>query len=74
MDEEGHLVLISEEVLEVREKRLRNRSIKEYLIRCKDLLIDDATWEQEHVVREAGLELLEDKQFRAGETVMSPTS
>jgi hypothetical protein len=29
---------------------------------------------QEHVVREAGLELLEDKQFQAGETVMSPTS
>jgi hypothetical protein len=26
------------------------------------------------VVREAGLELLEDKQFQAGETVMSPTS
>ena len=55
MDEEGQLVLIPEEVLEVREKRLRNRSIKEYLIRWKDLPIEDATWEQEHVVREAGL-------------------
>jgi hypothetical protein len=74
MDEEGQLVLIPEEVLEVREKRLRNRSIKEYLIRWKDLPIEDATWEQEHVVREACLELLEDKQFQAGETVMSPTS
>jgi hypothetical protein len=40
----------------------------------KDLPIEDATWEKEHVVREAGLELLEDKQFQAGETVMSPTS
>jgi hypothetical protein len=27
----------------------------------KDLPIEDATWEQEHVVREAGLELLKDK-------------
>jgi hypothetical protein len=74
MDEEGQLVLIPEEVLEVREKRLQNRSIKEYLIRWKDLPIEDATWEQEHMVREAGLELLEDKKFQAGETVMSPTS
>jgi hypothetical protein len=45
MDEEGQLVLIPEEVLEVREKRLRNRSIKEYLIRWKNLPIEDATWE-----------------------------
>jgi hypothetical protein len=74
MDEEGQLVLIPKEVLEVREKRLRNRSIKEYLIRWKDLPIEDATWEGERVVREAGLDLLEDKQFQAGETVMSPTS
>jgi hypothetical protein len=66
MDEEGQLVLIPEEVSEVREKRLRNQSIKEYLIRWKDLPIEDATWEKEHVVREAGLELLEDKQFQAG--------
>jgi hypothetical protein len=74
MDEEGQLVLIPEEVLEVREKRLQNRSIKEYLIRWKDLPIEDATWEPEHVVREVGLEFLKDKQFQAGETVMSPTS
>jgi hypothetical protein len=74
MDEEGQLVLIPEEILEVREKRLRNRSIKEYLIRWKDLTIEDATWENEQVVRETSLELLEDKQFLARDTVMSPTS
>jgi hypothetical protein len=74
MDEEGQLVLIPEEILEVREKKLRKRSIKEYLIRWKDLPIEDATWESEQMVRDAGLELLEDKQFQAGETVMSPTS
>ena len=74
MDEEGQLVLILEEILEVQGKRLRNRSIKEYLIRWKNLNIEDATWESEQVVRETGLELLEGKQFLAGETVMSPTS
>ena len=47
MDEEGQLVLIPEEVLEVREKKLRKRSIKEYLIRWKDFPIEDATWESE---------------------------
>jgi hypothetical protein len=47
MDKKGQLVLILEEILEVREKRLRKRSIKEYLIRWKDLPIEDATWETE---------------------------
>jgi hypothetical protein len=42
MDEEGQLVLIPEEILEVQEKRLLKRSIKEYLIRWKDLPIKDA--------------------------------
>jgi hypothetical protein len=74
LDEEGQLVLIPDEILEDREKRPRKRSIKEYLIRWKDLPIEDATWENEQVVHETGLELLEDKQFLAGETVMSPTS
>jgi hypothetical protein len=74
MDEEGQLVLIPEEILEVREKRLRKRSIKEYLIRWKDLPIEDATWENEQILWEIGLELLEDKQFQSGETLMSPTS
>jgi hypothetical protein len=34
VDEEGQLILIPEDVLEVREKRLRNRNIKEYLVKC----------------------------------------
>jgi hypothetical protein len=74
LDEQRKLVLIPEEILEVQEKRLGKRTIKEYLIRWKDLPIENSTWENEQVVHETGLELLEDKQFLRGETVMSPTS
>ena len=63
MDEEGQLVLILEEILEVWEKRLRKRSIKKYLIRWKDLLIEDATWENEQVVRETGWNCLRTSNF-----------
>jgi hypothetical protein len=31
--EEGHLILILEDILEVREKQLQNRDIKEYFIK-----------------------------------------
>lgn len=33
LDEEGHLVLVLEAILEVREKKLRNRVIREFLVR-----------------------------------------
>jgi hypothetical protein len=74
LDEEGQLVLIPEEILEVWEKKLHRRSIKEYLVKWKDLPIEDATWESEQVIQETCSELLVDKQFLVGETVMSPTS
>jgi hypothetical protein len=74
LDEEGQLILVPEEILEVWEKRLRKRSIKEYLVKWKNLPIEDATWEGEQVLQETGSELLVGKQFLAGETVMSPTS
>jgi hypothetical protein len=74
LDEEGQLILVPEEILEVREKRLRKRSIKEYLVKWKNLPIEYATWEGEQVLQETGSKLLVGKQFLAGETVMSPTS
>jgi hypothetical protein len=52
LDEEGQLILFLDEVLEVREKRIRKRSIREYLIRWKNLPIEDATWESEHVLQQ----------------------
>jgi hypothetical protein len=54
LDEEGKLILIPKEILKVCEKNLRRRSIKEYLVKWKDLPIEDATWESEHVLQETG--------------------
>jgi hypothetical protein len=73
VDEEGQLILIPEEVLEVRERRLRNRNIKEYLVKWNNFPIEDATWEGEQVLQK-GSKLLVGKQFPVGETVMSPSS
>jgi hypothetical protein len=73
VDEEGHLILIPEEILEVREKQLRNMSIKEYLVKWKNLPIEDASWENEQVIQQTGSGLLLGKQFPKGETVMFPS-
>jgi hypothetical protein len=73
LDEEEKLILLPEEILEVREKNIRRRIIKEYLFRWKDLPIEDDTWESEQVIQETGSEFLVGKKFLAGDTVMSPT-
>ena len=44
-DNEGLLVLIPERILQVREKKLRTRVIREYLVKWKELPMEDATWE-----------------------------
>ena len=71
LDDEGIWVLIPENILQVRERKLRNRVIREYLVKWKDFPIEDATWEGEQVLQHLGLRLLEDKQFQAGKTAMS---
>jgi hypothetical protein len=46
--EEGHLIFIPEDILEVREKQLQNRDIKEYFIKWKTFpIVQNATWESE---------------------------
>jgi hypothetical protein len=60
-------------ITETRVKQLRSRVIKEYLVKWKDLPIEDATWESERMVQENGYGLLEGKQFPVGETVISPS-
>ena len=63
-----------EEILQVRERKLCNGVIREYLVKWKDLPIEDATWESAQVLQFPGLKLLEDKQIWARRTVMSPIS
>jgi hypothetical protein len=55
LDEEGQLILIPEEVLETREHKLRNMSIKEYLIKWKNICIEEPTWEGEEILKHPGL-------------------
>ena len=43
LDDEGHLTLVSENILKTRERRLRSRTIKEYLVQWKDLPSEYAT-------------------------------
>ena len=73
LDEEGQLVLVPEEILQERERKLRSRVIREFLVKWKDLPIEDTTWEGEQVLQHPNLKLLEDKQSRVGRTVMSPS-
>ena len=44
-DDEGHLVLQPEAILDTRERHLRSRVVNEYLIRWRNLPDEDATWE-----------------------------
>lgn len=67
------MILVPEVILEVRERKLRNRVIREFLVRWKDLLEEDVTWEGEHVLQHLTLQLLEDKRFFAGTTMISKT-
>ena len=43
MDDEGHLVLQSEAIIDVRERQLRSKTIREFLVRWKKLPDEDAT-------------------------------
>jgi hypothetical protein len=71
LDKEGQLELVPEEVLEQRERRLRNRIIRECLVRWRGLPVEDAMWEGENILQHPRLMLLEDKQSREGRIVMS---
>eukprot|EP00253_Pinus_taeda_P035933 PITA_35933 len=62
MDDEGHLVLEPEDILDTHERHLRNRVIKDFLIRWRNLADEDATWEAEEILQHRSLQLLEDKQ------------
>ena len=43
LDDEGLLILIPERIIQTRERKLRNRVIREYLVQWKELPPEDAT-------------------------------
>ena len=68
LDDEGKLILIPEAILDSRERHLRRRVIREYLVKWKDLPTEDATWESDNILQHPALSLLVDKQIRGGQT------
>eukprot|EP00253_Pinus_taeda_P019713 PITA_19713 len=66
MDDEGHLVLQPKAIIDTRERQLQSRTVREFLVRWKYLLDEDATWESEKILQHPSLQLLEDKQHFAG--------
>ena len=51
LDEEGKVILEPEKISETRTKRLRNRVITEYLLKWKNLPVEDLTWENESFIQ-----------------------
>ena len=54
------------------EKRLRNQIIEEYHVQREGFPNEDATWEGEQNLQHPGLQLLKDKQYWDGRTVIPP--
>ena len=50
LDDEGKLVLVPNLVTDFRERNLRQCAIREYLVKWKDLPVEDVTWENEGIL------------------------
>ena len=72
IDDEGNLVLQPEAIIDTRERQLRSRTVREYLVRWRNLPDEDATWESEKILQHPSLQLLEDKQHFGGENCNIP--
>ena len=51
LDEEGKVILEPEKISKTRTKQVRNWVIIEYLIKWKNLLVEDSTWEDESFIQ-----------------------
>jgi hypothetical protein len=50
LDEEGKKILDPEAITDTRIRQLRNKSILEYLVKWRKLLVEDSTWEDESFI------------------------
>ena len=57
LDDERKVVLVLEAIIEFRERNLRRCTIREYLVKWKDLPIEDATWESEEIIAASRIEI-----------------
>jgi hypothetical protein len=48
--------------------------IRVYPVKWRDFAVKDATWDGEKILKHPSLELLEDKQYQEGRTVISPST
>ena len=64
-DDERHLVLQPEAIIDTRERWLRSRMVREFLVRWKNFPDEDATWESEKILQHPSLQFLEGKQHFA---------
>ena len=49
LDEEGKVIQEPEKISKTRTKQLRNQVITEYLVKWKNLSVEDSTWEDESI-------------------------
>ena len=66
------MVLQPKAIIDTRERQLRSRTVREYLVRWRNLPDEDATWESEKILQHPSLQLLEDKQHFIGEDYNIP--
>ena len=45
LDDEGRVIWEPEAIIEIRERKLRSRTLKEYLVKWKNFPDEDASWE-----------------------------
>ena len=65
-DDEEHLALQPKAIIDTKERQLRSKTVREFLVRWKNLSDEDATWESEKILQHPSLQLLGVKQHFAG--------